>query len=264
MKPFSHYFTGLSKRASTPIQYSIVHGGEQISLNELIGKQISFQWDGTIQCEGCQSIIKKTYQNGYCYLCFKSKAICDICILKPERCHYHLGTCREPSWGEQYCFQDHVVYLANSSTIKVGISRATNIPNRWIDQGACQGVLLLKCQDRLTSGLIEVELAKHMKDKSNWRKLITQHTDPVELREQHEKWQSYIRDWAEQQGIDNITWVDYEPVSIVYPVEEYPEKAKSIKLKPNEMFSSTLLGIKGQYLLFAEGGLNLRTHLALI
>ena len=133
----------LSKMAAqldAPVQYSFRLGDELLPVNPLIGKSLRLEFLGAIHCTHCGRKTKSSYSQGYCYPCMQKLAQCDICIMSPERCHYEAGTCREPSWGEQFCMTDHIVYLANSSGIKVGITRATQIPTRWIDQGAVQRV----------------------------------------------------------------------------------------------------------------------------
>ena len=58
----------------------------------------------------------------------------DLCIMRPETCHHHLGTCREPEWGLQNCFKKHTLYLANTSGIKVGITKENPVTKRWVDR----------------------------------------------------------------------------------------------------------------------------------
>jgi hypothetical protein len=72
--------------------------------------------------------------------------------MKPETCHYHLGTCREPDWAQNHCFRPHIVYLANSSGVKVGITRKTQIPTRWLDQGASQALPIFEVQQPFVIG----------------------------------------------------------------------------------------------------------------
>ncbi len=124
----------------SPVSYLLPLDDELIPVNQFIGKALSLTFQGEIHCIECGRKTRKSYNQGYCFPCFKSLASCDMCIMKPETCHYQQGTCRQPEWGETHCFQDHYVYLANSSAIKVGITRGTQIPTRWIDQGASQAL----------------------------------------------------------------------------------------------------------------------------
>jgi hypothetical protein len=152
--------------------YNLPIGDEIINMNELIGKKISLSFNGEIRCFECGIKIKKSYSQGFCYPCCISLAKCDLCIMKPETCHHHLGTCREPLWGLENCFSQHIIYLANSSGLKVGITRASNIPSRWIDQGAISAIPLMSVDTRLKSGIIEDSLKEFVADKTNWRKML--------------------------------------------------------------------------------------------
>jgi hypothetical protein len=143
-------------RLESTVQYELPLSDQRIALNPLLGKVIKLTFTGNIRCVHCNRTIKKSFNQGYCYPCFISLAQCDMCIMKPETCHYEAGTCREPSWGEEFCFKPHIVYLANSSGIKVGITRQTQIPTRWIDQGAVQALPIFKVQSRYMAGLIEI------------------------------------------------------------------------------------------------------------
>ena len=165
------------------VQYSLMLDGKAYPLNKFIGKQIEFTFLGEIQCMNCKRPVKKTFNQGYCYPCFISLAACDLCIMKPELCHYHKGTCREPEWGLAHCMQPHVVYLANTSQVKVGITRLTQVPTRWIDQGATQAVPVFQVEKRYHAGLIEIELAKRFADKTNWRNLLKSIPEAVNLAE---------------------------------------------------------------------------------
>ena len=160
---------------------------QSIELNPLIGKQISLHFSGTIACKHCGKVTKKSYSQGYCYPCMAKLAQCDLCIMKPETCHFHLGTCREPEWGEKNCMVDHYVYLANSSGLKVGITRHTQLPTRWIDQGACQALPIFKVSTRLQSGLVETALAEFISDKTNWRAMLKGEPAPIDLKAKAEE-----------------------------------------------------------------------------
>ncbi|MDH5776773.1 MAG: DUF2797 domain-containing protein, partial [Gammaproteobacteria bacterium] len=150
---------------ASPVDYKLPVGDELVKLNEVIGKKLSIKFLDEINCVHCGRKTNKSFSQGYCYPCFKSLAQCDMCIVKPETCHFHEGTCREPEWGEQHCFQDHYVYLANSSGVKVGITRGSQIPTRWIDQGASSAIAVFRAKDRLVSGRLEVILKQHIADK---------------------------------------------------------------------------------------------------
>lgn len=131
-------------RLSGLVSYELQLAEQSIALNPLMGKSFKLTYTGQIFCVHCNRPIKKSFNQGYCYPCFTSLAQCDMCIMKPETCHYEAGTCREPDWAQKFCFQPHIVYLANSSGIKVGITRQTQLPTRWIDQGAVQALPIFK------------------------------------------------------------------------------------------------------------------------
>ena len=235
---------------------------QSIELNPLIGKQISLHFSGTIACKHCGKRTKKSYSQGYCYPCMSKLAQCDLCIMKPETCHFHLGTCREPEWGERHCMVDHYVYLANSSGLKVGITRHTQLPTRWIDQGACQALPIFKVNTRLQSGLVEIALAEFISDKTNWRAMLKGEPEPLDLKARAEELIPEISlrlsQLRLQFGSDAITELDANVQDIHYPVKEYLTKISSFNFDKTETVTGVLLGIKGQYLIFDKGVINMR------
>ena len=152
-----------------PVQYLLPVDDERLPVNALLGKKITLEYQGEIHCIACGRKTNKSFQQGYCYPCFQSLPECDSCIIKPELCHYNEGTCRDATWGERHCLQDHYVYLANSSAIKVGITRQENLPSRWLDQGASQALAIYRVKDRLTSGRVEMIFKQHVSDKTAWQ-----------------------------------------------------------------------------------------------
>ena len=153
---------------ASPVHYQLPVGDDLFDLNSRLGKTLKLNFTGQLQCLNCSRPTKKSFSQGYCYPCFKKLAACDLCIMKPETCHYAAGTCREPEWGQANCMITHFVYLANSSGLKVGITRHTQVPTRWIDQGAIQALPIYKVQTRLDSGRLETTLGTMVKDKTNW------------------------------------------------------------------------------------------------
>jgi hypothetical protein len=186
-----------------------------------------------------------------------------MCIMKPETCHYDAGTCREPDWGQQFCFQPHVVYLANSSGIKVGITRCTQIPTRWIDQGAVQALPVFEVASRYISGLIEVTLAQHVSDKTSWQQMLKNNVENLDLPKLRDALLAICSDeiagLRDRFGADAIRLLsDAEALAIAYPVLEYPHKVKSFNLDKSPEVSGVLQGVKGQYLLLDSGVINIR------
>ena len=251
---------GLISKMQTELIKGVAHyklpiGDKLIDINSLIGEKISLEFTGAINCNNCNRKIKKSYFQGYCYPCSQILACCDFCILKPETCHYHLGTCREPKWGQDNCFKPHIVYLANSSTAKVGITRKSNIPSRWIDQGAIDALPILQIDNRLKSGQIELELKKYINDKTNWRKMLKNENDDIELTTIKQKLIAKIEHLIIELKADIL---DYKPVKINYPVLKYPSTIKSLSFDKTPNISGILNGIKAQYLILDNGILNIR------
>ena len=249
------------------VEYQLPVGDKLLTMNENIGKTIKLSYDSKINCIACGRETKKSFGQGHCFPCFRSLASCDMCILKPETCHYAEGSCRQPEWGEANCFIPHYVYLANSSGIKVGITRGTQIPTRWIDQGAAQALPIFQVANRLQSGLVEVVLKQHVSDRTDWRKMLKADAEPQDLKairdELLEKCADQIvRLQSEQgqsdQGEAEIQTVEEEVVEISYPVSAYPEKIKSLNFDKQAQIEGSLMGIKGQYLILDSGVLNIR------
>ncbi|MGB0455132.1 MAG: DUF2797 domain-containing protein [Bacteriovoracaceae bacterium] len=241
----------------SPVQYFLPIGDEKLAMNPLIGKKISLKFDGVINCIETDEVIKKSYGQGYSYKSFISLAQCDVCIVKPELCHFDKGTCREPEWGKANCYIPHYIYLANTSKPKIGITRETQVPTRWIDQGAFEALPILKVPDRHTSGLIEVEFAKALSDKTNWRAMLKGEKEEVDLEELRE---SLFDEFADLLDSYDVEEVEDDVYTFDYPVESYPEKVTSLSFDKTPLIEGTLQGIRGQYLILDTGVLNIRKH----
>lgn len=233
--------------------------GEQavdLNVNDLLGHQLDIEYLGSISCSYCGRGTRKSYAQGYCFPCFRKLARCDLCVMSPDRCHYAAGTCREPEWGESFCMQPHLVYLANSSGPKVGITRSGHQTGRWLDQGASQGLVILSAPSRNLAGLAEVALARDVSDRTDWRALVRQDAPPVDLPALRERLRGLVLDLPAE-----VTWLDDEsPQTLCYPVLSYPRTLKRFRLEREQRVSGRLLGIKGQFLLFENGVLNIRQH----
>ena len=237
--------------------YKLSFDNQQVDMSSLVGQHIELTFNKTIQCANpeCKRITPKSYSQGYCFPCARSLARCDLCIMRPETCHYHLGTCREPEWGLSNCFTPHIVYLANSSGIKVGITRKTNTPSRWIDQGAISALPILEVKTRLESGLIEKALKSFITDKTNWRIMLKNETEPADLVATKTSLLGEVSSLVDE--LDAKTLPD-DVVNIDYPVLKYPTKIISLNFDKTTAISGVLNGIKGQYLLLEGGVLNVR------
>ncbi|MGF1909895.1 DUF2797 domain-containing protein [Vibrio kasasachensis] len=244
------------------VHYQLPVGEQLIDLTPFIGHTLTLSHTGNIFCQSCGKKTKKSYSQGHCFVCMKKLASCDMCIMKPETCHYDQGTCREPQWGEDNCMVDHYVYLSNTSSVKVGITRHTQIPTRWIDQGATQGLPIFKVKTRQISGLIEVEIAKHIADKTNWRTLLKEDGQPLALEDKFAELLPLVEDKIaeikQQFGDDAIQILSESITLISYPVLEHPTKITSHNFDKNPVVTGTLQGIKGQYLIFDTGVINVR------
>lgn len=239
-----------------PIQY-LLSLSEEIIINDFIGKEITLSWSGRINCQKCDKITKKSFGEGFCYTCFISAPESAECILHPELCRAHLGEGRDPEWEEAHHNQPHVVYLAASSSVKIGITRAQQVPTRWIDQGATSAIRLAVVPNRYEAGRIEVSLKEFFTDKTNWQRMLKNEIDEsIDLIE--EKWS--LEDQLPQDIIEYFSEND-EIIELDYPVIEFPEKVKSTSFDKSPIIQGKLMGIKGQYLIFEDGVvLNMRKH----
>lgn len=245
------------------VSYQQVIGGHRIPMNPLIGSSIQLLYAGEILCQNCQRKTKKSYSGGFCYPCSRKLAQCDLCFLKPELCHFAQGTCREPEWGEQVCMQDHIVYLANSSGLKVGITRVTQLPTRWLDQGAAQALPIMRVNSRYHSGLVEVLFKQYVSDRTDWRKMLRGPAEAIDLIQHRDQLltecAAEIDALRQQLGEDAITLLADEKVrEITHPVQQYPQKVSSLNFDKTPEITGRLLGIKGQYLILDCGVLNIR------
>lgn len=234
-------------------QYSLALTEGALDLNSLLGKQISLSFAGEISCIKCARVVSKTFAQGFCYTCFRRVPEADLCIVRPEICHFHMGTCRDSAWGLAHCFVSHTVYLANSSGLKVGITRTQNEQTRWIDQGAVQAVPIARVSKRLDAGAIEAGLRKHVSDKTNWRLLLKKDTEHIDLEEKRSELLNLIPENLAYEALASETVRKFS-----YPVLGYPQKLKTFDLQKDPHIEGTLIGIKGQYLLFDEGVFNVR------
>ena len=247
----------METKLANPIEYELPIGDELVYMNHLIGKYIAFKWLKEIYCVACGRKTNKSFAQGFCYPCFLNAPETSECIFRPELCRAQDGIARDMEWAENHCLQDHIVYLAISSGIKVGVTRSGQIPTRWIDQGAWQAIKLAKTPNRYTAGLIEVALKEHISDRTNWQRMLkNQLIEGVDLtiakKDMIAHLPSDLQNYISEE--DNITEINY-------PVNEYPEKVKSLSFDKLGEIAGRLWGVKGQYLIFDDGTvLNMRKH----
>jgi hypothetical protein len=244
-------------RLNDPVEYILTLGTEDIGMNALIGKTVVFQFKDTIHCIRCGRVTKKSFAQGYCYPCFTTAPETSECILRPELCRAHEGISRDMKWSEEHCLQDHYVYLALSSGVKVGVTRSSQVPTRWIDQGAWKAICLARTPNRYLAGKIEIALKARMSDKTNWRHMLTNKLEEnIDLVSEKEKVSKFLDPELSQYIIP-----DMQVTEINYPVLHYPDKVKSITFDQTRYLEAVLTGIKGQYLIFEDGSvLNVRKH----
>ena len=247
----------MKNRLENPVHYEMPIGEEMVHMNKFIGKYIILKWEKQINCIACGRNTNKSFAQGFCYPCFINAPETSECILRPQLCQAHEGIARDMEWAERHCLQDHFVYLAISSGVKVGVTRSAQIPTRWIDQGAWQAIKLAKTNNRYNAGLIEVALKEHISDRTQWQRMLkNQLVDGINLLDKKKEMLEHLSNELRQFECD-----DNEITEINYPVEEYPEKVKSLSFDKFNEIEGRLWGIKGQYLMFDDGTvLNIRKH----
>lgn len=248
----------MSVVSDSPIQYYLPVNDESVHLNPHIGKKISIKFLHKINCIGCGVETKKSFHQGYCYSCFISVPQTDEGVLKPEKDQSHLGISRDMEWAKNNSLIDHYVYLSLTGDIKVGVTRHTQIPDRWIDQGAIKAIKLAKTPYRQLAGLIEVELKKHVSDKTNRNKMLMATSSDINLTEKKKELSLLLPEEFKQY----IT-LDNRITNIMYPFNNNGiDKFKTFNLDENtNEINGKLIGIKAQYLIFENGQvINIRKH----
>lgn len=238
------------------VQYRLMLS-EEVNMNDFIGKEINLEWNGTINCQKCAKKTKSSFGEGFCYTCFTTAAESAECIIRPELCRAHLGEGRDPEWEEKHHNKPHIVYLAASSAVKVGITRMDQVPTRWIDQGASSAIILAEVPNRYEAGRLEVALKEFFVDKTHWQKMLKNVVDEtIDLVD--EKWS--LEEHLPSDIMEFFSEND-DVLELNFPVLKYPEKVKSLSFEKTPTISGKLNGIKGQYLLFDDDTvLNIRKH----
>ena len=229
-----------------PIQYFLVFENDFINFNQALDKTLKIKFI-KFQCLSCGKD-KPIYRQGFCKSCFYETPSAGDWIMKPELSTAHLGKeDRDLEYEKRVQLQPHIVYLANSSNVKVGVTRKTQVPTRWIDQGAHEAIEIVEVPNRYLAGITEVALKEHVSDKTNWRKMLQNEIEDLNLVEWRDKLQSHIPEEVTQYFISSNTETNLE-----FPVLKYPEKVKSLNLDKTPSFQGVLKGIKGQYLIFED------------
>ncbi len=245
----------MKTEATSPVTYELSIGAASVGMNELIGHTLELTYQGKIHCLHCGKQTKTSFSQGYCYSCFTTLPQTDSCIMHPELDRAHLGISRDLEWAQKNSLIPHYVYLAFSDKIKVGVTRHTQVPTRWIDQGASQAIKLAKTPNRHIAGTIEVALKKHFSDKTNPREMLKSVEATADLADAKQKAIALLHEEHKQYvAKDNtVTQLTFPTVPL--------DKVSLFTLQKEPTFKGKLIGIKGQYLLF-EGGkaLNIRNH----
>jgi hypothetical protein len=247
----------MNTKLGEEVNYELPIGDDLVNMNQFIGKEITLNYEHRIECVKCGRVTVKSFNQGFCYPCFRDAPEAADWIIKPELSRAHLGIeDRDLAFEKSVQLKPHVVYLSLTSGMKVGVTRDTQVPTRWIDQGAVKAIKLAETPNRYLAGMIEVSLKDHMADKTNWRKMLMNVFPDVDLIEKKNATKMLLAEEYHQY----ISKTD-EIVDINFPVIDYPVKVKSIGFDKVPDFTGVLKGIKGQYLLFENGiVMNIRKH----
>ncbi|WP_104734740.1 DUF2797 domain-containing protein [Hanstruepera ponticola] len=242
-----------------PIQYYLVFENDFININQLLNKTIEIEFVG-YRCLNC-GLNKPIYRQGFCKSCFFDIPQAADWIMRPELSTAHLDKeDRDLEYEKKVQLQPHIVYLANSSNVKVGVTRKSQVPTRWIDQGAHEAIEIVEVPNRYLAGVTEVALKDHVSDKTNWRTMLKNDIQDENLVEWRERLKDYIPEEASDYYIANNT-----ETNLNFPVEKYPEKPKSLNLEKAKIYNGKLVGIKGQYLIFEDQTVfNIRSNEGLV
>ena len=243
--------------AKNEVTYQLPIGDDLVNMNDFIGNEITLTYQHQILCKECGRETVKSFNQGFCYPCFKNSPSAADWIIHPELSKAHLDIeDRDLEFEKSVQLKPHVVYLSLTSGLKVGVTRDTQVPTRWIDQGAAKAIILAITPNRYLAGMIEVSLKEHLADKTNWRQMLTNVYPDVDLSEEKQR----VIQLLDEEYLQYVPKED-EIIDLNFPVLSYPVKIKSIGFDKVPEYTGKLTGIKGQYLMFANGiVLNVRKH----
>jgi len=238
--------TKMETEFESPIQYYLVFEHDFLNMNQLLGKNLTLQFV-KYQCLNC-GLDKPIFRQGFDKQCFYDTAQAGDWIMRPELSTAHLGKeDRDLEYEKRVQLKPHIVYLANSSNVKVGVTRKSQVPTRWIDQGAHEAIEIVEVPNRYLAGITEVALKAHVADKTNWRKMLKNDIEDESLEDWRARLKPYIPEEAAPYFIENNAETHIE-----FPVLQFPEKPKSLNIKKEQQYTGKLVGIKGQYLIFED------------
>lgn len=251
--------TKMATEFESPIQYYLVFEDDFLNMNQLLDKAITLQFV-KYQCLSCK-LDKPIYRQGFCKNCFFEIPQAAAWIMRPELSTAHLNQeDRDLEYEKAVQLKPHIVYLANSSNVKVGVTRKSQVPTRWIDQGAHEAIEIVEVPNRYLAGVTEVALKNHVSDKTNWRKMLKNDVEDESLEAWRTRLKQYIPEEVMPYFIDNKT-----ETNILFPVSKYPDKPKSLNIKKEQQYTGKLVGIKGQYLIFDDNTVfNVRSNEGLV
>jgi len=265
-------WTGTLKKmgveAADPVEYRLRDAWFEVDkrvadhpVNQHLGSPLTIRFTGQINCTACGRKTKKTFGQGFCFPCSQSRAEADICIVRPELCHHGEPDhpCRDEEFAQSQCFQPHILYCSLTSGVKVGITRQPNVPSRWIDQGAVAAIPVAKLPDRRAVGLVEKRLsdAGHQ-DKTHWTKMLKGEVpEDADLVASASRVVVQLEEWGVEGILSELERLEHR---FTYPVLEWPTKVKSFNLDKEPEAGGLLQGIKGQYLIFDGGVINIRKY----
>ena len=228
------------------VQYYLDLKSDFINMNQLLNRNLEIAFV-KYRCMNCH-IEKEIYRQGFCKNCFFDIPSAGDWIMRPELSKAHLGEeDRDLAYEKSVQLQPHIVYLANSSNVKVGVTRKQQVPTRWIDQGAHEAIEIVEVPNRYLAGITEVALKAHVADKTNWRKMLKNDIEEVDLKSWQHKLKAFIPEEAEEYFIENNS-----ETQINFPVHQYPGTPKSLNIVKEQSYTGKLVGIKGQYLIFED------------
>ncbi|NKB97662.1 MAG: DUF2797 domain-containing protein [Pseudomonadales bacterium] len=253
-----------SNDAEVTVSYSVRLAEQEYTLKG--GEGLTFQYVGGANCKHCGVLITAAGRD-YCFDCFRTLARCDLCVMSPNRCHHHKGTCREPDWGDSFCMQPHVVYLALAHVPKVGITRAGREWYRWSDQGAHKALRLMTVPTRRMAGVVEAHLSQWITDRTDWRKLVTgQRGDfsltelAVDLMQRTPDLGQFRSDQISDAEVDGAVWeIDPRETNLSYPVQDFSPAEQLRVDSAQEVIADNLQGVIGGYLLLSRGVMSMQS-----
>ncbi len=245
---YSGVLQKMATEIGSPVQYYLMLENDIINFNQALNKQLEITFL-KYECLHCH-LDKPIYRQGFCKSCFFDIPQAADWIIRPELSTAHLDKeDRDLAYEKKVQLQPHIVYLANSSAVKVGVTRSNQIPTRWIDQGAHEAIALVEVPNRYLAGITEVALKNYVSDKTNWRKMLKNDIQDADLVVEKEKLFIHIPEEAKPYYLEHTT----KETHIEFPVLQYPTSLKSLKISKTQHYKGILKGIKGQYLIFEDG-----------